>query len=148
MANELVRLPHLPQPEAPITPPTDENGEPWDLPPELDPTLSEFAPPHLDGQKRTPRQKRINTNRNAEIDADDANERGDFGFAALRETDASEHKQARYDWGDARTWLWIAAMFFGFLLLVTLVYHMPYGRHNQADGGNQGGHPTPTIRVY
>ena len=148
MANELVRLNLPPTPQGPVISPTDENGEPWDLPPDYDPTTADYARPHQDGQKRTPRQKRINTDHNAEQDADDAEDRGDHGFAVIRETDAAEHKQARYDWGDARTWLWIAAMFFGFLILVFFVYYMPYGRHNQADGGNQGGQPAPTIRVY
>lgn len=148
MANELVRINYPTLPEEPPVPVADEHGEAWDLPPELDPSLRQYAAPHLDGQKQTARQKRINTNSQAEQDVSEANERGDFGFAALRETDAAEHKQARYDWGDARTWMWISAMFFGFLILVCLVYYMPYGRHNQADGGNQGGHPTPTIRVY
>lgn len=148
MVNDLVRINYPTLPEEPPVPVADENGEAWDLPPEYDPSLAQYAPPHLDGQKQTPRQKRINTNHQAEHDAHDADKRGDSGFAVLRETDASEHKQARYDWGDTRTWLWIAAMFFGFLILVFFVYYMPFGRHNQADGGNQGGHPTPPIRVF
>ncbi len=148
MANELVRLNLPPQTPHPVIPLTDENGVAWDLPPEYDPTVAELASPHKDGRERTPRQKQINTNRSAERDARFYEDRGDHEFAALRDLDASEHKQSRYDWGDTRTWLWIAAMFFGFLLLVCFVYYMPYGRHNQADGGNQGGNPTPTIRVY
>lgn len=148
MANELVRLNLPPTPAVPIIPLTDADGVPWDLPPEYDPAVADYARPHKDGAPRNPRQKRINTNQGAERDAHVAEQQGDHEFAAVRSTDAAEHRQARYDWGDTRTWLWIAAMFFGFLILVGIVYYMPYGRHNQADGGNQGGHPTPTIRVY
>ncbi len=148
MPNDLVRLNLPPQPQGPLIPTADENGEPWDLPPDYDPSVAQYARPQLDGEKRTSRQKRINTNHQAQQDAQEAEDRGDHGFAVIRETDAAEHKQSRYDWGDARTWLWIGAMFFGFLLLVAFVYYMPYGRHNQADGGNRGGQPTPTIRVY
>ncbi len=148
MPNDLVHLNLQPTPKVTPVPLTDENGVAWDLPPEYDPTVADYARPHKDGQQRTPRQERINSDPKARHDADVAEQRGDYEFAALRSNDASEHRQSRYDWGDTRTWLWIAAMFFGFLLLVAFVYYMPYGRHNQADGGNQGGHPTPTIRVY
>ena len=74
----------------------------------------------------------------AEEDASQARQKGDATFAAVRETDAEELTQTRWDWGDLRTWLWIAAMFFGFLLLVALCYFLPEGRHASP----------PPIRVY
>ncbi len=81
---------------------------------------------------------------NADRDAADARQRGDGTFAFQREADAAEQHQKKWDWGDARTWIWIVGMCAGFLLLCAFVYFMPYGRHNQADLPA----PVPTIRVY
>ena len=82
--------------------------------------------------------------RQADRNAAQAYARGDGIFAALREADAGDLRQKRWDWGDARTWIWIVGMCAAFLLLCLFVYFLPYGRHNQNDGPA----PSPTIRVY
>ena len=81
----------------------------------------------------------------AEEDAEHARTHGLPGYAALRETDAADNRQQGWgDWGDARTWAIIAAMFFGFLLFVAFVYFSPTGRHNQNDGPMS----VPAFRGY
>lgn len=80
----------------------------------------------------------------AEEDAAWARRHGLIGFAILRESDAADSHQSRWDWGDLRTWAIIGAMFFGLLLVVAAVYFMPHGRHNQNDGPLS----VPNIRVY
>jgi hypothetical protein len=107
-------------------------AEDWDLPPEemgYGPRLT--AGPIHDAPVRRAAAA-------AEGDAARARTHGDEAFAVLRETDAKDLHQSAWDWGDGRTWLWIAAMFFGFLLLVALCYFLPYGRHASP----------PPIRVY
>jgi len=122
MANDLVRQQGWPEGEMP-----DE----WD------------RPPLAENNGRGPvRQER--DARDAERDASHARVRGDHTFAVQREADAGDLRQKRWDWGDLRTWVWIAAMCLGFLVLVAFVYYLPYGRHNQTDGPK----PTPDIRVY
>ena len=82
--------------------------------------------------------------RRADRDAASAEAQGDQSFAKMREGDAAELRQSRWDWGDLRTWVWIVGMCLGFLLVGAFTYYMPQGRHNQNDGLN----PTPNIRVY
>ncbi len=122
MANDLVRLHGWPEEDIP---------DGWDRPPvaenlRRDPVVPEGAA------------------RGADTDAAQARTRGDGTFAVQREADAADLRQKRWDWGDARTWVWIAAMCLGFLALTALVYFLPMGRHNQNDGPA----PTPPIRVY
>lgn len=102
-------------------------------------------PPQAEENKGTARRgKRGGSAQVADQDAASARKRGDGTFAVERETDAAEHRQSAWDWGDARTWLIIGAMCLGFVLLSLSVYFLPHGRHNQNDGPA----PTPTIRVY
>ena len=122
MANELVR---------PQGWPKEKVQDEWD------------CPPIAENRQRGP-VRQEEAAQNAEKDASRARARGDGTFAAQRESDAGDLRQNRWDWGDARTWVWIAAMCLGFLALVAVVYFLPTGRHNQNDGPM----PTPTIRVY
>ena len=108
-------------------------GDEWDRPPQPEPD-----------QMRPPPKRHTGAALKADRDAASARGRGDGTFAVERETDAAEHRQNAWDWGNARTWLIIGAMCLGFVLLSLWVYFMPHGRHNQNDGPN----PTPTIRVY
>ncbi len=115
---------------------TDEQtaGEEWDLPPEDVP---------WEGFQAARRARRAAEN--ADYDARWARRHGLPGFAALRASDAEDNRQQGWgDWGDLRTWLIIAAMFFGFLLFTAFVYFSPTGRHNQNDGPMS----VPPIRVY
>ncbi len=146
MAHDLVRWHNAPPPPAP--PDTIDEGETWNLPPEADLSDGGGTRPQASNTGTARRTARPSSAATADRDAAHARQRGDDTFASLRATDAAEQRQSNWDWGDAKTWLWIAAMFFGFLLLVACVYYLPYGRHNQADGGNTSGAPTPTIRVY
>lgn len=122
MANELVRTQGWPK---------ETIQDEWDRPPLAE--NSRHRPMRQDGAARSTQQE-----------ATQAYTRGDGAFASQRQTDAGEKRQRQWDWGDARTWVWIASMCLGFLALVALVYFLPYGRHNQTDGPM----PTPTIRVY
>lgn len=122
MANELVR-------QRPWN--IDEADDEWDRPP--------VAENPRQGPTYRPQEAR-----NADMDARTAHRAGDGTFAAQREEDAADLRQRRGDWGDVRTWLWIAAMCLGFLAVVAVVYYLPFGRHNQNDGPT----PTPSIRVY
>ena len=124
MANDLVRLGYTSE--------EPEVESRWDLPP----TKPAPGPVHGRGERQNAEQ--------ASQDAREARQRGDTSFAAIREGDAGDQRQTRWDWGDTRTWLIIAAMCLGFLAFCAFVYHLPYGRHNQNDGPQ----PTPIIRVY
>lgn len=136
MSNDLVRWG--------VAPAGDDNqremqddGEQWDAPPDnVPPTGTNFGT-----QRRTAHGF---TTGAARQDAAQAALRGDGTFAALRETDAEEHHQSRWDWGDTRTWLVIAALCFGFLAFCAFYYFLPTARHNQNDGPA----PVPAIRVY
>ena len=106
---------------------TDEEtaGMEWNLPPEDEPVAGLRG-----GPPGPPRRRARRTRRAAR-----AREHGLPGYAVLREADAADNRQQGWgDWGDARTWAIIAAMFFGFLLFVAFVYFSPTGRHNQNDG--------------
>lgn len=93
-----------------------DGGETWDMPPVDDAGTA----------RHVKRGYRADV---AERDAAAARRRGDDTFAAIRETDAAEHRQGPWDWGDARTWLILFAMFFGFLAVAALCYYMPQGQH-------------------
>ena len=162
MANELVRMPGGPPPDDPGDDPavpkpapsngkhqvfdplvaagyvdTDEEtaGMEWDLPPTDDVPWEGYE------AARSARRAAVQ----AEEDAEHAHRHGLPGFAALREADAADNRQQGWgDWGGARTWAIIAAMFFGFLLFVAFVYFSPTGRHNQNDGPMS----VPPVRVY
>lgn len=132
MANDLVRWRNGSAPAAAPAPRSE-----WNLPPELDPST---PPPGLHPDNAAARE--------AAADAARGRRRGDTPYAVTREEDAADLTQSPWDWGDRRTWLWIAAMCLGFLLFTAFVYFLPQGQHNQSDGGNTGGSPTPAIRVY
>lgn len=141
MANELVPIVR-PQTAVPLT----DEGE-WDLPP-IDDGAGRRVP-HRASDLGTARRR--SRDRGADVsdrDAENARAAGDGSYAVLRETDAAEQRQHGWGTGDARTWGWIFAMCAVFLLMVALVYYLPYGQHNQSDGGNSGGSPTPAIRPY
>ena len=115
---------------------TDEQtaGGDWNLPPENVP---------WEGFAAARRARRAA--QRAEEQAEHARRHGLPGFAVLREADAGDNRQEGWgDWGDFRTWAIIAAMFFGFLLLVAFVYFSPTGRHNQ----NNGPQSVPAFRGY
>ena len=116
---------------------TEDENEQWDTPPDQ-PGRSN---PNYKTQRRT---KEGYVSESADRDAADARSRGDDAFASIRETDAAEHRQTRWDWGDFRTWAVIFSMCAAYLLVSALVYFLPQGRHNQKDGPVS----TPTIRVY
>lgn len=126
MANDLVRWGRGDDGE-------QDGDEGWDLPPTDDRAPGASQP-----------RKEHGAAKNADRDADAARRRGDGGFAVHRETDAAEHRQSAWDWGDARTWLILFGLCFVFLLMSAAVYFLPFGRHNQNDGPS----PTPEIRVY
>lgn len=108
-------------------------GFQWDLPPEDKP---------WEGYEAA-RVARRDAER-AERDAEWARRHGLAGYAVLRASDAADNRQHGWDWGDARTWAIIFAMFFGFLLFSAFVYYLPQQRHDQIDGPT----PVPPIRVY
>ncbi len=114
----------------------DEEGDEWDRPP-TDPRPNSRSGPVHDNKSE-------GGARRADQDASHAEARGDQSFAKTREGDAADLRQSRWDWGDLRTWTWIAAMCLGFLLVGAFVYFMPQGRHNQTDLPA----PTPTARFY
>ena len=130
MATDLVRWGNAPDDD------DTGNEDEWDRPPTEPRPTSHSGPVH-DGKIEAGARR-------ADRDAAHAEARGDLSFAKMREGDAADLRQSRWDWGDGRTWAWIIGMCIGFLLVSALVYHMPYGRHNQNDGPA----PTPTIRVY
>ena len=132
MATDLVRWGRAPDDDGD----RDEDGEEWDRPP-TDPRPGPDPGPIHSSQIKAAAHR-------ADRDASRAHARGDVSFAKLREGDAADLRQSRWDWGDARTWIWITAMCVGFLLFGAFVYYMPQGRHNQTDLPA----PTPTIRVY
>jgi hypothetical protein len=133
MPNELVTQRPAQQEPPSIDYGRDLDGEEWDLPPEA---MGYGPRPPAAGPVHTPRT--IAAAQRAAQDASQARQEGDPEFASARESDASELTQTRWDWGDVPTWLWFAAMFFGFLLLVALCYFLPEGRHASP----------PPIRVY
>lgn len=108
-----------------------DTDQDWDLPPEQ--TGYGWASTHPLHTARTEHAAQ-----QADADVRRARAHGDHSFAALREEDAADLRQKRWDWGDLRTWLWIAGMCIGFLLIVALCYFLPYGRHASP----------PPIRVY
>lgn len=110
----------------------EDEKEEWDRPP----TAPAPGPLHDASTQSSARQ--------ADRDAAQAQRRGDGTFAVMRESDAADLRQTRWDWGDLRTWVWIAGMCLGFLLFCLFVYVMPYSRHNQTDLPAS----SPTIRVY
>ena len=126
MTTDLVRWTHPDQDG------DETNDSEWDLPP----TNPYPKTPHTPGSEHAARQ--------AERDSAKANRRGDSSFAAVREVDAGEQRQRRWDWGDGRTWAWIAGICVAFLLFCLFVYVLPQNRHNQNDLPA----PTPPIRVY
>ncbi len=132
MATDLVRWGNMPDDDGA----RDEDVEEWDRPP-TDPRPNPHSGPIHDNRSESGARR-------ADQDASQAKARGDVSFAKMREGDAADLRQSRWDWGDLRTWIWIAAMCLGFLLFGAFVYFMPQGRHNQTDGPA----PTPTIRVY
>jgi hypothetical protein len=132
MATDLVRWGNAPDGDGG----RDKEEDEWDRPP-TDPRSVWHPEPIHDGKSEYGARR-------ADRDAFHAEARGDASFAATREGDAADLRQSRWDWGDARTWIWIAAMCVGFLLVGAFTYYMPQGRHNQNDGPT----PTPTIRVY
>lgn len=140
MANDLVRWGNVPgddgERDNAHDEEHDEEGVEWDRPPVV-PRLQRNPAPIYNGKSER-------SARRADWDAFDAASRGDYSFSKLREADAAEHRQSRWDWGDLRTWVWIVGMCIGFLLVGALTYYMPQGRHNQNDGPD----PTPSIRVY
>lgn len=135
--NELIPFPRRVENAEPNT---EDDGVEWDLPPVG--TVAQSGPIGNElgsdvGTQR--RQKRGYTASAADKDAEQARARGnDDAFAVVRETDAAEHRQGPWGSGDARTWAWIAVMFFGFLLFTAFIYFLPYGRHAAP----------PPIRVY
>ncbi len=147
MAHDLVRWRNALPPPPPAGDTTDD-GDTWNLPPADDLSGRGGTRPEASNMGTARRTPRPASAAAADRDAAHAQQRGDDTFASLRATDAAEQRQSMWDMGDLKTWLWIAAMFFGFLLLVACVYYLPHGQHNQSDGGNSGGAPTPTIRVY
>ena len=132
MATDLVRWGNRPDGDGGVGDDEDE----WDRPP-TDPRSVWHPGPIHDNRSETGARR-------ADRDASRAAARGDLSFAKLREGDAADLRQSRWDWGDLRTWIWIAAMCLGFLLFGAFTYYMPQGRHNQTDLPA----PTPTIRVY
>ncbi len=133
MANDLVRWGGWDDSVDDHEPETYDAADQWD------------RPPHAEENERNIRHGKFGSFAEvADRDAASARKRGDGTFAVVRETDAAEHRQSVWDWGDTRTWLAIGAMCIGFALYCLLVYLMPHGRHNQNDGLA----PTPTIRVY
>lgn len=133
MATDLVRWGNAPDDDGARD---EEVEDEWDRPPTAPRTGSYLGPVH-DSKSETGARR-------ADRDALHARARRDHPFAALREGDAAELRQTRWDWGDLRTWVWIVGMCLGFLLVGAFTYYMPQGRHNQNDGPN----PTPSIRVY
>ena len=116
---------------------TTDDNEQWDTPPD--------APARSDPNYNTQRRKKEGYIADAaDRDAADARSRGDEAYAVLRETDAAEHRQTMWDWGDFRTWAIIFGMCAAYLLMSAVIYYMPHGRHAQNDGAA----PVPTIRVY
>lgn len=114
-----------------------DNSEQWDTPPD--------QPARADPNYKTQRRmKEGYSAQAADRDAADARSRGDTGYAVLRETDAAEHRQSTWDWGDLRTWAIIFGMCAAYLLMSALIYFLPHGRHNQNDGPL----PTPSARYY
>ncbi len=134
MATDLVRWGHAPDGNYGWDEEPEEKEDEWDRPPVVPRRRSG---PVQDGKSEFGARR-------AERDATEASARGQASFAKLREVDAAELRQSRWDWGDLRTWMWIVGMCVGFLLVAAFTYYMPQGRHNQNDGMN----PTPNIRVY
>jgi len=132
MATDLVRWGNAPDDDGA----QDGEEDEWDRPP-TDPRHGPHPGPIHDNKSESGARR-------ADRDASRAEAKGDASFAKTREGDAADLRQSRWDWGDARTWIWIAAMCIGFLLVGAFTYYMPQGRHNQNDGPT----PTPTIRVY
>lgn len=136
MATDLVRWGNAPDGDGGRDNEHEEVEDEWDRPPVAARPHRHSGPVH-DGRSEFGARR-------AERDSLVAASQGDFSFAKLREVDAAEHRQSRWDWGDLRTWMWIVAMCVAFLLVGAFTYYMPQGRHNQNDGPT----PTPTIRVY
>ena len=61
-------------------------------------------------------------------EAEDAERHGDMKRARGRRQDAEENLQQIWDWGDLRTWLVIAFMFFFGIALACTAYVLPHGR--------------------
>ena len=139
MANDLIRW-HGPGGDGYSQSPrsdTEDDNDQWDTPPDQ----PARANPNFKTQRR---MKDGYDARTADEDAADARSRGDTTFAVLRETDAAEHRQSNWDWGDFRTWAIIFGMCAAYLLISAMIYFLPQGRHNQKDGPLS----TPPIRVY
>jgi len=136
MATDLVRWGHAPDGDYGWNEEPEEKEDEWNRPP-VAPRPHRFSGPINGGRGEAGARR-------SDRDAGDAAARGQASYAKLRETDAAEQRQSRWDWGDLRTWMWIVGMSVGFLLVGAFIYYMPQGRHNQNDGPN----PTPSIRVY
>ena len=118
MANDLVPI-HS-RKDAPNT---GEQAD-WDLPPKLSGT-----PAAASGEPAA---------RRADRQAGVAQRLGDTAFASVRQVDARENRQSRWDWGDGRTWLWIFAMFAFGIAIALAAYAMPQGKQAAQ----------PAIHVY
>lgn len=116
---------------------TQDDNEQWDTPPDQPRPRSDESVPLR--RRRSGHAAAI-----ADRDAADARNRGDNEFAFTRESDAADHRQTAWDWGDLRTWLIIGGMCAGVFLFTAFVYFMPHGQHGQNDGPE----PVPHIRVY
>lgn len=136
MANDLIRWQGPGGDNYRVFDDTEDDNEQWDTPPDMPPRPADF-----NTQRRMKDGYRVET---ADSDASAARDRGDHGYASLRETDAAEHRQMMWDWGDFKTWAIILGMCAFYLVMSAAIYFMPHGRHNQNDGPNA----TPTIRVY
>jgi len=136
MATDLVRWGHAPDGNQGWNEDSEEEEDEWNRPPVAPRPQSNSGPIHD--------RKSESGALRADRDAFDARGRGDSSFAAVREGDAADLRQSRWDWGDLRTWMWIVGMSVGFLLVAAFIYYMPQGRHNQNDGPN----PTPNSRFY
>ena len=62
-------------------------------------------------------------------DAQDAKRRGDHSLAVLRQGDAEALSQKRWDWGNRRTWMIVAALsLFGLMISIAALW-LPAGQH-------------------
>lgn len=74
----------------------------------------------------------------AERDSSQAGRRGEKTYAFIRQEDAREHVQRRWDWGDRPTWIILLLLCAIGLFIAITAYLLPQGRHMSP----------PTIHVY
>lgn len=122
MANELTRLPGAAE-KAGLGR-YEETPTEWDLPPEAMGygNRAGYSGPVHDAKQRK-------AARHADAQAVKARAEGDTAFAGMREEEAKEYRQEKWDLGDWRTWGILFAMAIGFLVLVAICYYVPEGRH-------------------